>query len=354
MVEALRTVDFFLVQHIFATASAPYADIILPVLADFEHDIALEGGDQDREGFLFYTPLGETPYEAHSDRWIAEQLLERLGYDPKDVYPYTEEQCYFNYLASSTIMDESGEYTPLITITQEDIDEMGVEGEPQQGVVDLPTLRETGIYQVPRFFGDGYTHIAYADFIADPEANPVNSASGKFEIYCQEKGDKLNSLAFGGETYKPYATYHEQTGDEGYPLLMFNTHYPRSACSDFDNVTTLREAFDAPVTMNAADAAAAGIKTGDAVLVSSPYGRILRPVSVSNQIVPGAIDVPNGTWPDFDDEGIDRGGCPNTLYGGAPKGMGVSGYNNVSVKVEKWTGAEITPDFERQLVIEAE
>ena len=354
MVEALRTVDFFLVQHIFATASAPYADIILPVLADFEHDIALEGGDQDREGFLFYTPLGETPYEAHSDRWIAEQLLERLGYDPKDVYPYTEEQCYFNYLASSTIMDESGEYTPLITITQEDIDEMGVEGEPQQGVVDLPTLRETGIYQVPRSFGDGYTHIAYADFIADPEANPVNSASGKFEIYCQEKGDKLNSLAFGGETYKPYATYHEQTGDEGYPLLMFNTHYPRSACSDFDNVITLREAFDAPVTMNAADAAAAGIKTGDAVLVSSPYGRILRPVSVSNQIVPGAIDVPNGTWPDFDDEGIDRGGCPNTLYGGAPKGMGVSGYNNVSVKVEKWTGAEITPDFERQLVIEAE
>lgn len=354
MVEAVRSVDFFLVQHIFATASALYADVILPVLADFEHDIALESGDQDREGFLCFTPLGETPYEAHSDRWIAEQLLERLGYDPRDVYPYSEAQCYYNYLASSRIMNESGEYGPLITITQEDIDEMEVEGEPQQGVIDLATLRENGIYQVPRSFGDGYTHIAYADFIADPKANPVNSASGKFEIYCQEKGDKLNSLAFGGEAYKPYATYHEQINDEGYPLLMFSTHYPRSACSDFDNVATLRETFSAPVTMNASDAAAAGIETGDAVLVSSPYGRILRPVSVSNQIVPGAIDVPNGTWPDFDDDGIDRGGCPNTLYGGSPKGMGVSGYNNVSVKVEKWTGDELVPDVERQLVIEAE
>ncbi|MCI8366593.1 MAG: molybdopterin-dependent oxidoreductase [Eggerthellaceae bacterium] len=354
MVEALRTVDFFLVQHIFATASAPYADVILPVLADFEHDIALEYGDQDREGFLMFTPLGETPYEAKSDRWIAEQLLERLGYNPKDVYPLSEEQCYFNYLASSMIMDETGEYRPLITITQADIDEMGVEGEPQQGVVDLPTLRKNGIYQVKRSFGDGYTHIAYADFIADPEANPVNSDSGKFEIYCQQKGDKLNTLGFGGETYKPYPTYHEQMGDEGYPLLMFNTHYPRSACSDFDNVTTLREAFDSPVTMNAADAAAAGIETGDPVLVSSPYGSILRPVSVSHQIVPGAIDVPNGAWPEFNEEGIDIGGCPNTLYGGSPKGMGVSGYNNVSVKVEKWTGAPIQPDYKRQIVIEAE
>lgn len=354
MVEALRTVDFFLVQHIFATASAPYADVILPVLADFEHDIALEYGDQDREGFLMYTPIGETPYEAKSDRWIAEQLLERLGYNPKDVYPYSEEQCYFNYLASSMIMDEQGEYSPLITITEEDIREMGVEGQPQQGVVDLPTLRKQGIYQVKRSFGDGYTHIAYADFIADPEANPVNSNSGKFEIYCQDKGDALTEVARAGETYKPYPTYHEVTGDEGYPLLMFNTHYPRSACSDFDNVRTLREAFDSPVTMNAVDATAVGVQTGDAVLVSSPYGKILRPVAVSQFVVPGAVDVPNGAWPDFNDEGIDIGGCPNTLYGGAPKGMGVSGYNNVSVKVEKWTGAPIQPDYTRQLVIEAE
>ncbi len=353
MVEALRTVDFVLVQHIFATATAAYADVILPVLADFEHDQAIEYGDQDREGFLMYTTLGETPYEAHSDRWIAEQLLERLGYNPRDVYPLSEEQCYFNCLASSQIMDESGSYSPLITITQEDIDAMGVEGQPQEGVIGLQELRERGIYQVERKFGDGYTHIAYADFIADPVANPVKSDSGKFEIGCKQKGEKLNSIALAGETYKPYATYHEVEGDEGYPLLMFNTHYPRSACSDFDNVATLRETFSAPVTISAVDAKERGIVTGDPVLVSSPYGRILRTVSVSNQIVPGAVDVPNGTWPHFDEEGIDRGGCPNTLYGGRPRGMGVSGYNNASVQVEKWTGDPIEPDSAYQLVIDA-
>jgi len=53
------------------------------------------------------------------------------------------------------------------------------------------------------------------------------------------------------------------------------------------------------------------------------------------------------------DDGIDRGGCPNTLYGGTGRGMGVSGYNNVPVKVEKWTGAMPESDADTQIIIEA-
>lgn len=352
MVEALRKVDFVLVQHIVSTPTTPYADVILPVLADFERDQVVGNGDRDREMFLMYSKLGETPYEAKSDQWIAEQLLERLGYDPRDVYPLSEEQAYYNTLASTEVMDESGSYSPLISITQDDIDLMGVDGEPQEGKIGLEELRERGIYQVERKFGDGYTHIAYADFVADPEKNPLESESGKFEICCKAKADMFNRVAFTGETYKPYPTYHEHVGEEGYSLLMFNTHYPRSACSDFDNVATLREAWEAPVTLNAADAAEIGVTTGDAVLVSSPYGKMLRTASVSDLIVPGAIDVPNGPWPRFDEDGIDRGGCPNVLYGGRPRGMGVSGYNNFHVKAEKWVGGALEPDSKHQLTIE--
>lgn len=353
MIEALRKVDFVLVQHIISTPTTPYADIILPVLGDFERDQVVGNGDRDREMFLMYSKLGETPYEARSDQWIAEQLLERLGYNPKDVYPLSEDQACFNTLATTEVMDEAGAYSPLITITQDDLEVLGVEGSSQEGVIGYEELRRKGIYQVERKFGDRYTHIAYTDFVADPEANPLGSESGKFEIFCQAKADMFNRVAFAGETYKPYATYHEFTPEEGFPLLMFNTHYPRSACSDFDNVATLREVWEAPVTLNAADAAALDIASGDPVLVSSPSGKILRTASVSNLIVPGAIDVPNGSWSHFDDEGIDRGGNPNVLYGGKPYGMGVSGYNNVSVKFEKWNGEELLPDKEYQLVIEA-
>ena len=41
----------------------------------------------------------------------------------------------------------------------------------------------------------------------DPEANPRESASGKLEIYCQYKGDMLNSMGYSpAGTFKPYPT----------------------------------------------------------------------------------------------------------------------------------------------------
>ena len=135
-------------------------------------------------------------------------------------------------------------------------------------------------------------------------------------------------------------------------MRMFNTHYPRSACSDFNNVATLREAWEAPVTISAADAAEIGVATGDAVLVSSPYGKIARTVSVTQLIMPGCVDVPNGSWTRMGEDGVDFGGNPNTLYGGRAYGMGVSGYNGASVKVEKWTGSPLDSDSKSQLIID--
>lgn len=352
MAEAMRKVDFVLMQHFTTTPSLAYADIILPLVSNIERDQVVASGDRDREVIFVYSKIGETAYEGKTPQWINEQLLERLGYNPKDVYPLTETQQFFNQLSGSEVLGEDGSATPLVTITEEDIAAWGVDGMPQEGLIGLEELRKRGSYQVTRSFDDAFNHIAYADFIEDPNINPLDSASGKFEFYCQAKADQFNKAAMGGESYKPYATYHEQPIEEGYPLLVFNTHYPRSACSDFDNVVTLRETFEAPVTISTADAKERGISDGDPVIVSSAYGTIVRKASVSPLIIPGAVDVPNGSWTRFDANGFDRGGNPNTLYGGAPRGMGVSGYNNVCVQVEKWTGEDLEPDSETQLIIE--
>ncbi len=354
-VEAFRKVDFVFTQHYTTSPTTMYADIILPTLAKIEtNDVPSGDSDHDREVMFVYSKVSDAPYEAKSDQWIGEQLLQRLGYDPKAVYPHTEDQRFFGKLASSTISDAKGNASPLVTITQDDIDARGVDGTPQQGVIGIDELIQKGSYQVERSFGDAYTHIAYKDFIDDPEANPLASESGKFEIYCQAKADQFNTAAMAGETYKPYPTYHEVHRDEGFPTLMFNSHYPRTACSDYDNVPSLREACEAPVTISAADAASIGVQTGDAVLVSSPYGKIARTVSVTQSIIPGSIDVPNGSWARFNDDGVDLGGNPNTLYGGPSFGMGVAGYNNVSVKVEKWTGDALASDAETQLIIDVQ
>ncbi len=352
MPEAMRKLDFVVMQQYAPTATTPYADIILPDLANVEQDIVAPA-DRNSEMILVYSKLSETPYEAKSDQWIHEQLLERLGYNPKDVYPFSERQRFFNQLANSKVYDGKGNPTPLVTITDESIRNWGVEGVPQEGKIDIDELCKRGIYSVERSFGDEYDKVALADFREDPASAPRPSASGLFEIYCQAKADAFNRASLDGEVYKPYPTYHEVLAPDGFPLVMFNTHYPRTACSDFGNVATLREAWEVPVTLSAADAKDRGIADGDTVLVSSPYGKVLRVAAVSACMIPGAIDIPACGWPEFDESGIDRGGCPNTLYGGAPRGLGVSGYNNVAVEVEKWTGDDLAPDFETQMIIDS-
>ena len=96
-----------------------------------------------------------------------------------------------------------------MTVTKEDLKNWGVDGKPQKGVIGLDELCKKGVYQVQRKFGDEYQHIAYKDFIDDPKGNPLDSASGKFEFYCQAKADQFNTCAMAGETYKPYPTVPE-------------------------------------------------------------------------------------------------------------------------------------------------
>jgi anaerobic dimethyl sulfoxide reductase subunit A len=331
-----------------------HADIILPSTAMVERNEIPGDSDRDREIVLVYSKIGGELYESKSDQWIQEQVLKRLGYDPADVFPYSEEQRFFTKLATTKVNRPNGKSVPLVSITKMQIQARKVDGKPQQGVSDIDELMKQGIYQVRRKKNDGYTHVAYQDFIDDPKKHALSTKSGKFEIYCQAKADVLNRAAMDGETYKPYPTYHKFPGTDGYPLLMFTPHYPCTACSDFGNVKTLRDAWTAPVTLSAQDAASIGVQTGDAVLVSSPYGKIARTCAVSQMVIPGAINVPNGSWPQFDDDGVDRGGSPNTLYGGKAHGMGVSGCNNVSVKVEKWAGDQLAADADTQVLIDVQ
>lgn len=352
-IEAYRSVDFVVMRDYMAKANCCYADVVLPTTGRLQEDDVMVGGQGDREAIQYFTNVLDPEDEAKSNRWVDEQLLERLGYDPSKVYPVSSGQALYNKVAGAAMMNDKKEYETLITLTQEDIDEMGAQGKPQEGKITLAELKEQGIYSIERHSGDAFCHIGYEEFIKDPEKNPLSSSSGKFELYCQEKADAYNKISFDGEQFKPYPTYHDITRIEGYDFVCFSPHYLRTACTDFGNVATLREAWILPLTINSNDAAARGIVDGDTVLVSSPYGKILRKATVSGQIIEGAVGLPNGGWPKFDDEGIDRGGCASTLMGAKPTGMGISGHNNIWVTFEKWTASELEPDCDWQLRVEA-
>ena len=105
--------------------------------------------------------------------------------------------------------------------------------------------------------------------------------------------------------------------------------------------------------MSTVDAEELGIKTGDLVLMTSPYGQVLRPAKVMTTVVPGAVALQDGAWMNIDpDTGIDLGGCPNILQAPAASGQGSQSYTGTLVRVEKYTGdIELLPDKNRPLVL---
>ncbi len=132
-----------------------------------------------------------------------------------------------------------------------------------------------------------------------------------------------------------------------FPLQLFTIHYPRRSHSVFDNVPWLREAFPNPLFMNPKDAAERGIKDGDTVLIISRHGKTLRPVYLTERIMPGVVTLPHGAWVEMDEKtGIDKAGADNIINGAIPTGQGTSGYNTCVVQVEKWTGQPLLPDVE--------
>lgn len=361
-IEAHRKVDFVLTKAQFLNTQALYADIVLPVTTNWE----TEGGElaSNREYLECYSKVTEPLYESKTDIEINSLIMEALGVDPTTVYPFSERQAFFNVLATTTVIkdDDSGEYEPLITITQADIDAWGVEGTPQQGRIGLQEFIENGGYQVRRAQGDKYSgFLGYADFISDPKAHPLNTVSGKFEICSQSKVDLYKGIGFSNYDYKAYPEYlvpemgYEATfkdgkigGEKGeYPYLLFNPHYFRRSHSVFDNCPWLRDTWPNPVFLNASDAAEKGIVDGDTVRVWTQFGEVLRKACCMETLVPGQVGIPHGAWVNVNEEtGIDEAGADNYLTGDTITGAGVTPYNNNTCNFEKYQGAPIPDDID--------
>jgi len=356
-IEAYRKVEFVVTAAHFLTATASYSDIVLPATTEWEKLGGFVTGNP--EMIIHYSQVTEPLYEAKDDNWMDMEIGKRLGLDLQKLYPLSPKQQVFNQVAGCTVIKESGSgYEPLVTITAQDIAELGVKGTPQQGRITYKEFKEKGIYQVPRSPGDNYGYIDYKTFIEDPEKNPLGTKSGKFQIHSQELADTIK--AYGWDTLAPIAKYqyvtegYEDTfADFGsqvkgdYPLQLFTIHYARRSHSTLDNISWLREAFGQHLFMNPADAEAKGIKKGDIVKVSSHHGTVIRPVYLTERMVPGVLTLGEGAWADIDEEtGVDKAGATNTLNGGIATGQGTQAYNTCNVQVEKYNGPiKLLPDY---------
>lgn len=358
-IEAHRKVDLVVSHSQFLTTNSKYADFVLPVTTEWEKIGGLLTGN--REILIMYSQLIEPLYECKDDNWIAIELAKRLGVDPDEAFPIDAKQQFFNQIAGAKVMNEDGKtMETLVTITREDIAEWGVEGEPQQGRIGLKEFKEKGLYQVERKPGDNYGFIAFKEFRDDPIANPrPNSESGMMEIYSRVLEETINNMGYskirGIPTHIPPVEGYETTFADWdnkvkgeYPYQVINPHYLRRSHTVFDNVQWLREAWPNPVFISEEDAKIKGIRDGNAVLITSKHGKVLRNACVTNRFIPGTIGLPHGTWADIDEKtGIDRGGSDNALCGPISTGQGVSGWNSCVCDMEKYSDEPLIPDVQQ-------
>ncbi|TMN22146.1 dimethyl sulfoxide reductase subunit A [Lentibacillus cibarius] len=361
-IKAHRKVEFVVTNSYNLTTNAKYSDVVLPVTSEWEREGGLLTGN--REILIAHSNIVDPLYEAKSDVWIAKELLKRLGKDPKKLYPVSEKQAFFNELATSTVITKDGkDYEPLVEITAKDIKDWNVDGKPQKGRIALQEFLDRGIYQVERKPGDNYGHIAYQDFVENPNEQPLGTPSGKFEIYCEtiHKESKKGWTEISPiPKYVPKTVGYEDTFDDWgkkkkgkYPFQVVTPHYLRRSHTVFDNVPWLREAMPNPVFINKTDAKTRGIKTGDTVMLYNDHGKTLRPAETTETLMPGVIALPHGAWPEINEEdGIDKAGADNMLTKPVTTGLGTSGWNTVICNIEKYKGEPLKEDvkWEQRIV----
>ena len=346
-----ETVEFVLVQDRYLVPDAKYADIVLPVTTTLEEEFSCCAFLAPAETCLVGRRVIEPYFESKSDPEVYFLLCDKLGIG-EDVAPrMTTKQAEFKKILGATILQKDGTRAPLVTVTQADLDEYGVEGEPVEGVVPLQEFLDNGGYQLERKDGDHFMNIFHKAFIDDPVANPVETTSGKYEIYSQSLKDYYDLACFNDidalPKYKACPEGYERAKEEGeYRYQLITAHVIRHSHSSFANVKQLDEVFANDLLMSAYDASKAGFKKGDGVLASTKEGgKVARRVNPVPHLMPGVVILGQGNWRDIDQKtGVDVGANANTLCKSELLGDGYQSYNTNLLKIEPYSGEGLLPE----------
>jgi anaerobic dimethyl sulfoxide reductase subunit A len=307
-------VEFIVVQDNFLTPTARYADIVLPICTQFE-TWGVEDGWKYGDEVILQPKLVEPPGECKSDYRICAELAERLGI--------------------GTAFTEGRDEKEWVEYC---LDEYRRIRFPELPSLDQFIDQNLGAWTRPA------THpvIAFTDFRRDPEGFPLNTPSGKIEIFSKQLFDLGNpkeipaipkyiqewehpfqvepgKISFDGENQlmpsssPNMAFLRADALQERFPLQVIGHHTLHRVHSTHDNNDWLEEAFPQRVFVNPLDASIRGIQDGDEVRVFNNRGALVLPCRVTVRIMPGVIDIPQGAWYEPDEDGLDHGGNVNVL-----------------------------------------
>ena len=231
---ALENLDFLVVQDIFLTETAGYADVVLPATSFAEKEGTFSNTDRRVQRVR---KAVEPPGEAKGDSWIIAQLASMLGYEMGDT-------------SASHIMDEIASVTP------------------SYGGISYERLEKEGELRWPC-----------------PAADHPGTPILHMDKFTRGKG------LFSPVEYKAPA----EVTDEEYPLILTTgrllTHYHTGTMTRrvkaLDEIEPRNQAWVSP-----ADAEILGIRSGEQIAVASRRGAIRIEAKVTDKVDKGVVFVP--------------------------------------------------------------
>jgi Tat-targeted selenate reductase subunit YnfE len=282
--------EFILCYDVKMTPSAKYADIILPDLTCQEtYTMSAAGENCNNLAITMGNPLYEPKGERREVYEVCGEIAKRLG-----------------------IYDEYSDGGKTRQDWRRELYNQMREEYPQ-----LPTYEqmvEQGYYKEPCVESKEDD-----PFIADPEKNPLDTQTGKIQIYSPELAELAKTWELPeGDVISPIPIYtpgfeSAEAETDQYPLQVLAYHCRSHAHTTYANNPVLQTPLAERLWISPIDAEARGISTGDRVRVFNNRGETRIAARVTNRVMPGVVYLPHGMVYTPDENGIDQNGNINVL-----------------------------------------
>ncbi|PVH30358.1 molybdopterin-dependent oxidoreductase [Pararhodobacter oceanensis] len=286
LIRALEKVETIVSVDVWWTAATRWADIVMPASSTLERDDISVGGTYSNDRVYAMKKVIEPVGESLSDYEIFEGLADKLG----QWMQFTEGEDLMYHIEQAYSRSGAAQHTPF--------EEFWEKGYARQ--------------EVPE---EARSWVRHGDFYTDPDANPLHTASGKIEMFCED----IASMEIDDCPGMPmWMEKHEYLGNAAEDELHVVSPHPWFRLhSQMDQSQTLRALYKVqgrePVRINAQDAASRGIEDGDLVELYNDRGTVIAGAVVSDDIMPGVVSIYEGAWPSLDSKGRCNSGLVNFL-----------------------------------------
>ncbi|MCQ9615764.1 molybdopterin-dependent oxidoreductase [Paenalcaligenes niemegkensis] len=278
-----QQVETYICQDPWWCASSRFADIVLPATSALERDDMSTGGTYGNDKIYAMRKVIEPYGESLDDFEIFKRLGDLMGVG----FGFTEGLTVQQILRNA--YDHSDGHIPFEEFWE-------------KGHVKLEVPEEMNRW------------VRHGDFYDDPEKNPLHTASGKIELYCETIAGYnipdcppipkfLEPLEYLGNAKEgqvhvvsphPYNRLHSQMANTE---LRFEQHVQGRQ----------------HVLISVEDAEANGIKDGELVELYNKRGTVIAGARVTDQIMKGVASLEEGGWLQFDAKGRCNSGSINVI-----------------------------------------